>query len=204
MSLTSFLGFFRLRFAIFFMYYRWNTRNLMSLLLPHLLVLLSYLLARYVLVSCSKEEHFHVIFNLNNAFSSFSNINIWNLINAERLDPDTSGILSTLCDHSFQCSCTSKWTYLSCQVSGSPSCPFSAFSLYMVGWCCIFGFHLVAVFTWVIHFVPYVRALMLACFWHKMYLIYPVPNKYLAWKHVLPHTHFVCRFVECVNNKMRY
>ncbi|GLT86171.1 hypothetical protein SLE2022_043280 [Rubroshorea leprosula] len=34
----------------------------------------------------------------------------------ERLDPDTSGILSTLCDHSFQCSCTSKWTYLSCMV----------------------------------------------------------------------------------------
>ncbi|KAG7570135.1 BRCA1-associated 2 [Arabidopsis thaliana x Arabidopsis arenosa] len=34
----------------------------------------------------------------------------------ERLDPDTSGIVSTLCDHSFQCSCTSKWTYLSCQV----------------------------------------------------------------------------------------
>ncbi|KAJ0231313.1 hypothetical protein HA466_0299780 [Hirschfeldia incana] len=34
----------------------------------------------------------------------------------ERLDPDTSGIPSTLCDHSFQCSCTSKWTYLSCQV----------------------------------------------------------------------------------------
>ncbi|XP_021277175.1 BRCA1-associated protein [Herrania umbratica] len=35
----------------------------------------------------------------------------------ERLDPDTSGILSTFCDHSFQCSCTSKWTYLSCTVS---------------------------------------------------------------------------------------
>ncbi|KAJ4839219.1 BRAP2 RING ZnF UBP domain-containing protein 1 [Turnera subulata] len=34
----------------------------------------------------------------------------------ERLDPDTSGIMSTHCDHSFQCSCTSKWTYLSCQV----------------------------------------------------------------------------------------
>ncbi|EOY31123.1 Brca1-associated protein, putative [Theobroma cacao] len=34
----------------------------------------------------------------------------------ERLDPDTSGILSTFCDHSFQCSCTSKWTYLSCTV----------------------------------------------------------------------------------------
>ncbi|KAK8660899.1 hypothetical protein V6N13_051806 [Hibiscus sabdariffa] len=34
----------------------------------------------------------------------------------ERLDPDTSGILSTFCDHSFQCSCTSKWTHLSCTV----------------------------------------------------------------------------------------
>ncbi|XP_075475111.1 BRAP2 RING ZnF UBP domain-containing protein 1 [Primulina tabacum] len=34
----------------------------------------------------------------------------------ERLDPDTSGIQSTLCDHSFQCACVSKWTYLSCQV----------------------------------------------------------------------------------------
>ncbi|XP_054786741.1 BRAP2 RING ZnF UBP domain-containing protein 1 [Prosopis cineraria] len=34
----------------------------------------------------------------------------------ERLDPETSGILSTLCDHSFQCPCVSKWTYLSCQV----------------------------------------------------------------------------------------
>lgn len=34
----------------------------------------------------------------------------------ERLDQDTSGILSALCDHSFQCSCISKWTYLSCQV----------------------------------------------------------------------------------------
>lgn len=50
------------------------------------------------------------------------NISVWNLTHAERLDPDTSGILSTLCDHSFQCSCTSKWTYLSCQVRGSPSC----------------------------------------------------------------------------------
>ncbi|KNA16979.1 hypothetical protein SOVF_084540 [Spinacia oleracea] len=34
----------------------------------------------------------------------------------ERLDQDTSGIQSTLCDHSFDCSCISKWTYLSCQV----------------------------------------------------------------------------------------
>ncbi|KAK3436698.1 hypothetical protein EUGRSUZ_C01302 [Eucalyptus grandis] len=30
----------------------------------------------------------------------------------ERLDPDTSGILSTQCDHSFHCSCGTKWTYL--------------------------------------------------------------------------------------------
>lgn len=36
---------------------------------------------------------------------------------SERLDPDTSGILSTICDHSFQCSCTAKWTVLSCQVN---------------------------------------------------------------------------------------
>ncbi|KAB2618602.1 BRCA1-associated protein-like [Pyrus ussuriensis x Pyrus communis] len=34
----------------------------------------------------------------------------------ERLDADTGGIASTLCDHSFQCPCISKWTYLSCQV----------------------------------------------------------------------------------------
>nr|GMC65182.1 BRCA1-associated protein [Ipomoea batatas] len=34
----------------------------------------------------------------------------------ERLDQDTSGIQSTLCDHSFHCSCVSKWTYSSCQV----------------------------------------------------------------------------------------
>ncbi|XP_061991915.1 BRAP2 RING ZnF UBP domain-containing protein 1 [Rosa rugosa] len=34
----------------------------------------------------------------------------------ERLDADTSGIATTLCDHSFQCPCISKWTYLSCQV----------------------------------------------------------------------------------------
>lgn len=34
----------------------------------------------------------------------------------ERLDQDTSGILSTLCDHSFQCSCISKWTDSSCLV----------------------------------------------------------------------------------------
>lgn len=34
----------------------------------------------------------------------------------ERLDPDTSGILTAVCDHSFQCPCTTKWTHLSCQV----------------------------------------------------------------------------------------
>ncbi|GFP87055.1 brca1-associated protein [Phtheirospermum japonicum] len=41
----------------------------------------------------------------------------------ERLDPDTSGIQSTLCDHSFHCSCVSKWTYLSCpQQDEKPAC----------------------------------------------------------------------------------
>lgn len=39
----------------------------------------------------------------------------------ERLDQDTSGILTTLCDHSFQCSCISKWTDSSCPVSMSIS-----------------------------------------------------------------------------------
>ncbi|XP_058105951.1 BRAP2 RING ZnF UBP domain-containing protein 1 [Magnolia sinica] len=34
----------------------------------------------------------------------------------ERLDQDTSGILTTLCDHSFHCSCISKWTDSSCPV----------------------------------------------------------------------------------------
>ncbi|WVZ12972.1 hypothetical protein V8G54_017502 [Vigna mungo] len=41
----------------------------------------------------------------------------------ERLDPDTSGIMTTLCDHSFQCPCVSKWTYLSCQQQDEkPNC----------------------------------------------------------------------------------
>ncbi|XP_071724198.1 BRAP2 RING ZnF UBP domain-containing protein 1 [Rutidosis leptorrhynchoides] len=47
----------------------------------------------------------------------------------ERLDYDTSSIQITLCDHSFQCPCISKWTYLSCQVcrlcqqqDGKPTC----------------------------------------------------------------------------------
>ncbi|EPS71305.1 hypothetical protein M569_03451, partial [Genlisea aurea] len=34
----------------------------------------------------------------------------------ERLDPDSSGIQSTFCDHSSHCSCVLKWTYLSCPV----------------------------------------------------------------------------------------
>nr|DAD27208.1 TPA_asm: hypothetical protein HUJ06_028676 [Nelumbo nucifera] len=34
----------------------------------------------------------------------------------ERLDQDTSGILTTLCDHSFQCACISRWTHSSCPV----------------------------------------------------------------------------------------
>ncbi|KAJ0989522.1 hypothetical protein J5N97_007878 [Dioscorea zingiberensis] len=34
----------------------------------------------------------------------------------ERFDQDTSGILTTLCNHSFHCSCISKWTDSSCPV----------------------------------------------------------------------------------------
>ncbi|KAK6795824.1 hypothetical protein RDI58_009279 [Solanum bulbocastanum] len=34
----------------------------------------------------------------------------------ERLDQDTSGILTTICNHSFHCSCISKWTDSSCPV----------------------------------------------------------------------------------------
>ncbi|GFZ11864.1 zinc finger (C3HC4-type RING finger) family protein [Actinidia rufa] len=35
----------------------------------------------------------------------------------ERLDQDTSGILTTICNHSVHCSCISKWTDSSCPVS---------------------------------------------------------------------------------------
>ncbi|XAR50501.1 hypothetical protein NMG60_11004844 [Bertholletia excelsa] len=34
----------------------------------------------------------------------------------ERLDQDTGGILTTICNHSFHCSCISKWTDSSCPV----------------------------------------------------------------------------------------
>ncbi|KAL2458776.1 zinc finger (C3HC4-type RING finger) family protein [Forsythia ovata] len=34
----------------------------------------------------------------------------------ERLDQDTNGILTTICNHSFHCSCISKWTDSSCPV----------------------------------------------------------------------------------------
>uniref|UniRef100_A0A0V0HKR6 Putative ovule protein n=1 Tax=Solanum chacoense TaxID=4108 RepID=A0A0V0HKR6_SOLCH len=37
----------------------------------------------------------------------------------ERLDQDTSGILTTICNHSFHCSCISKWTDSSCPVSNT-------------------------------------------------------------------------------------
>ncbi|XLR04138.1 hypothetical protein S83_070336, partial [Arachis hypogaea] len=33
-----------------------------------------------------------------------------------RMQFQRSGILTTLCDHSFQCPCVSKWTYLSCPI----------------------------------------------------------------------------------------
>lgn len=42
---------------------------------------------------------------------------ILNHLLTERLDQDTSGIVTTGCDHSFQCSCISKWANSSCPVS---------------------------------------------------------------------------------------
>lgn len=35
---------------------------------------------------------------------------------SERLDQDNSGILTTICNHSFHCSCISRWTDSSCPV----------------------------------------------------------------------------------------
>ncbi|RWW81507.1 hypothetical protein BHE74_00010078 [Ensete ventricosum] len=39
------------------------------------------------------------------------------ILNAERLDQDTGGILTTICNHTFHCSCISKWADSSCPVS---------------------------------------------------------------------------------------
>lgn len=57
------------------------------------------------LISCGCE-----LMSLSDAYVLFRSIF------SERLDPDTSGIQSTLCDHSSRCSCIMKWTYLSCPV----------------------------------------------------------------------------------------
>ncbi|KAI7995131.1 BRAP2 RING ZnF UBP domain-containing protein 2, partial [Camellia lanceoleosa] len=42
---------------------------------------------------------------------------------AERLEQDMSGILTTICNHSFHCSCISKWADSSCPVIGLTWCP---------------------------------------------------------------------------------
>lgn len=46
---------------------------------------------------------------------------------SERLDQDTGGILTTMCNHSFHCSCISNWPDSSCPVRFffSFSCQFS-------------------------------------------------------------------------------
>lgn len=49
----------------------------------------------------------------------------------ERLDHDTTGIHTTLCDHAFDCPCVSKWTYLSCQV-GSFVLSFFSFLFFLI------------------------------------------------------------------------
>ncbi|KAG6767117.1 hypothetical protein POTOM_028296 [Populus tomentosa] len=54
----------------------------------------------------------------------------------ERLDQDMGGILTTICNHSFHCSCISKWTDSSCPVSGSDfSCALFMFCLCMCNLC---------------------------------------------------------------------
>ncbi|ONK60228.1 uncharacterized protein A4U43_C08F15760 [Asparagus officinalis] len=60
----------------------------------------------------------------------------------ERLDQDISGIIATTCDHSFQCSCISKWANSSCSVchfcqehSEKPACSICGTSLNL--WSCV-------------------------------------------------------------------
>lgn len=57
----------------------------------------------------------YILLVTNDAWTKCSNY-LWFL--AERLDQDTSGILTTICNHSFHCSCISKWADSSCPVSG--------------------------------------------------------------------------------------
>jgi len=86
-----------------------------------LLVVRKYQLVRFVLVSCIFVFLERLVFLFVPGNDTLVRYWLWIMISVfywmlERLDPDTSGILTTLCDHSFDCPCVSKWTYLSCQV----------------------------------------------------------------------------------------
>lgn len=76
---------------------------------------------QYVLV-CSKEHlRIDLFENKNQACCFYFLLNVWIFLTqscvTERLDQDMSGILTTICNHSFHCSCISKWADSSCPVS---------------------------------------------------------------------------------------
>ncbi|KAF6158228.1 hypothetical protein GIB67_015022 [Kingdonia uniflora] len=106
--------------------------------------------------SSTEVEVCHTLFTVSVEFTEFTEIAITPPLGftelptcpvcLERLDQDTSGILTTLCDHSFQCPCISKWTDLSCLVcqfyrekSEKPTC-FVCGTLENLWICVICGF----------------------------------------------------------------
>ncbi|CAI8615218.1 unnamed protein product [Vicia faba] len=58
----------------------------------------------------AKVCHLHIFFNLHAPSTEQPTCPVY----LERLDQDTSGILTTICNHSFHCSCISKWADSSC------------------------------------------------------------------------------------------
>ena len=81
---------------------------------------------------------------LVNGFSIFRFLT--SILFTERLDQDMSGILTTICNHSFHCSCISNWTDSSCPVSVLLSgC--NSLSMYM----CFSGVVCHCVWMWTLH-----------------------------------------------------
>lgn len=72
---------------------------------------------------CSKEHLRIDLFENKNQACFYFLLNVWIFLSqscvTERLDQDMSGILTTICNHSFHCSCISKWADSSCPVSNS-------------------------------------------------------------------------------------
>ncbi|OEL13509.1 BRCA1-associated protein [Dichanthelium oligosanthes] len=63
----------------------------------------------------NSTDNFYKHFN-GKQFSSLEVLNCFDSSEFERLDQDPGGILTTICNHSFHCSCISKWTDSSCPV----------------------------------------------------------------------------------------